>query len=38
MQLRKDRAGVPQCIDVQYEKWNKFENFVKFASKKEIRE
>ena len=34
----KKNIKKPQVIDQSYEQWNRFENFLKFAQKKEIRD
>lgn len=32
------RSNPNKCIDDSYEQWNRFENFLQFASKKEVRD
>ena len=34
--IRKQKQSLP--IDESYEKWSRFENFLKFAEKKEVRD
>ena len=35
---RKNSENKQLPIDIHFEQWNRFENFLKFASKKEVRD